>query len=190
MSHMLAQLRNDNTASSHASSSKRQSRKHMMFVTQEGATGEAGMSLTEGDFEDDDDSDSDVSLSDFKQPRAAAAAAAARTKTPPSAAGRASAAQHSAKQRLRGHFSDSFQDEIEPGVSKVASGEMDALLGNHEVSKEMSITSEDVQSTQQVLSVMAIDSAQTSFITSNPHDGNEEAALQLQSSKCVSDIIN
>ncbi len=179
MSSMLAQLRSESTKGS--SSSKRNSRsKNALFMTQDGAAGEAGMSLVEGEFdEEDEDSDSDVSLSDFKQPRAAAKT---RTKTPPVAAARATAAHNSAKQKLRGQFSDSFQDEVEPSVSKVPSGDLDAMLGK-ELSQDVdvSIASEEVKSVQQALSVMAIDSTQASFITLNTHEGKDE--VNLQSSK-------
>ena len=173
MSTMLAQLRNEST---NTVKSPNKRNKNSLFMTQDGAAGDAGASLVEGEFDvDDDDSDSDVSLSDFKQPRAT------KPKTPPVAATRATAAHNSAKQKIRGQFSDSFQDEVEPAVSKVPSGELDAVLGK-QLSQDISIASEEVPSVQQALSVMAIDSAQASFITLNTQEG-KEGEVDLQSSK-------
>lgn len=178
MSSMLAQLRSENSTSSSTTASKRQSHKSTLFMTQDGAT--AGVSLMEGDLDEEEDSDSDVSLSDFKQPPAVA-----KVKTPPAAAGHATAAHMAAKQKLRGQFSDSFQDEVEPAVRKVSAGDIDTVLHRDGMQDDIvSVTSEDAQS----LSIMAIDSAQASFITSNPHGNKDE--IDLKSAEYASVIIS
>jgi len=145
MSSMLAQLRNDSTAKNKTRGS--------MFMTQDM---DASSSLLE---EDGDDSDSDISMSDFKQPQPAAAVT---TKT-----------AKSAKQKIRGQFSDSFKDEDQPKTASVI--EYGSIV--KDFSKELS-ESGGLDTRVNAMSVNVVDGDQASFVTSYASEGKDEVDLQ------------